>query len=315
MQKNKKIIDTSASVLSYTEPMSYGLMQEYINEFSERYKSFHVTSLGRSVLGKNIPMILLGTGKKTVMYIGTHHGMEWITAALLLKFANEYCALLEANGRVGHTSVSYLNATRTICLVPMLNPDGAEYQINGTSEENPLYNRAIAMNGASRDFSAWQANARGVDLNHNYDAGFEIYKRTEDAAQRIGGAPSKWCGEYAESEPESGALANYVRFNEDIEMFISFHSQGEEIYFGDGYSPSDENKRIGQILSVMSGYKLCSAEGSAAYGGFTDWVVKEIGKPCYTVECGKGENPLPISDLFGIYCKLRRMLFEAPMII
>lgn len=303
------------AIVPYNEPMSYETMLEYINLFADRYRSFHVTYLGHSLLGKSIPLITLGKGKKTVLYIGAHHGMEWITTALLLKFANEYCELLEANGHIGHTSVSYLNSSRTICIIPMLNPDGVNYQIKGIEKDNPLSERLIKMNGNSLDFSSWQANGRGVDLNHNYDAGFKEYKNSAEAQKRSGGAPTKWCGEEPESEPESGLIANFARFNEDIKLFISFHSQGEEIYYGDRFDPAPENFRAGQILSRLSGYKLCRTDGSAAFGGFTDWVVRELKKLSFTVECGKGKNPLPIDNLFGIYCKLRRMLFEAPMII
>lgn len=308
-------INTEYAIIPHNAPMTYERMMEYINIFSERYRCFHVTYLGQSMLGKNIPLITLGKGKKSVLYIGSHHGMEWITTALLLKFANEYCEMFEANGHVGHTSVSYLNSSRSICIIPMLNPDGVNYQLEGIRDNNPLRDRLIKMNGGSEDFSRWQANARGVDLNHNYDAGFADYLKSGEARSLSGGAPSKWCGEMPESEPESGLLANYARFSDDIGLYISFHSQGEEIYYGDRYDPPKENLRAGQMLARMSGYKLCETGGSASFGGFTDWVVRELRKPCFTVECGRGENPLPIDSLFEIYCRLRRMLFEAPMII
>lgn len=308
-------LDTKSTIIPYNAPMSYERMLEYINIFAERYKCFHVTYLGQSMLGKNIPLITLGMGKKTALYIGAHHGMEWITTALLLKFANEYCELFEENGRIGHTSVSYLNATRSICLIPMLNPDGVNYTLEGVLPDNPLKDRLIKMNGGSEDFSSWQANARGVDLNHNYNADFYEYLHSEKTQVLADGAPTKWCGSSPESEPESGLLANYARFNKDIGLFIAFHSQGEEIYYGDNFAPPHENLRAGRVLSQMSGYKLCKTEGTAASGGFTDWVVKELRRPAYTVECGKGKNPLPLTSLFEIYFKLRRMLFEAPMII
>lgn len=311
----KKEIDITRSVLAYDSPLTYERMLEYIEIFSGRYKAFRVNYLGQSVLGKKIPIITLGKGKKKVLYVGAHHGMEWITTALLLKFANEYCELLESNGYVGHTSVSYLNSSRTIQIIPMLNPDGVNYSIMGVTEKNPLRERVISMNGGSSDLHSWQANARGVDLNHNYNADFEEYKSSEYAKERAGGAPTKWCGEEPESEPESGLLANYVRFCDEIGLFLSFHSQGEEIYYGDKYEPTPEILRTAQAISFLSGYKLCTTEGSAASGGFTDWVVKELRKPCFTIECGKGVNPLPISALFEIYYKLRRMLFEAPMVI
>lgn len=307
--------DRERLLLPYRSPMTYELMLEYISIFSERYPFLSINYLGETVLGKRIPMLSLGKGKKKVLYVGAHHGMEWITASLLLKFINEYCEMLCSNGHIGHTSVSYLNASRTVCIIPMLNPDGVNYHINGVEEDNPLRERVYKMNGRSENFGRWQANARGVDLNHNYDAGFGEYMKLLYERELCGGAPSKWCGEMPESEPESGQLANYIRFDDDISLILSFHSQGEEIYYGDRYDPPAENIRVGQMLARMTGYKLCSTEGSASYGGLTDWVVKELRKPCYTLECGKGENPLPCDALFDIYCKLRRALFEAPMII
>ncbi len=308
-------IENKSAILTYDAPITHRRMLEYINIFAERYKCFKISFLGNSLMNKSIPMITLGKGKKSILYIGAHHGMEWITTALLLKFANEYCELFEANGHIGHTSISYLNSTRSIIIIPMLNPDGVDYQINGVSKSNPLYERLIKMNGENEDFSLWQANGRGVDLNHNYNADFYEYLRSEEAQKLSNGAPTKWCGVSPESEPESGLVANFCRFNDDIEMFISFHSQGEEIYYGDNFAPPKENIRIGKMLERLSGYKLMETEGSASSGGFTDWIVKELRKPAYTVECGKGKNPLPISALFETYFKLRRMLFEAPMII
>lgn len=311
----ERAIETKNTILPYDAPLTHRRMLEYINIFAERYKCFHVSFLGNSLMNKSIPIITLGKGKKRALYIGAHHGMEWITTALLLKFANEYCELFEANGHIGHTSVSYLNSTRSIMIIPMLNPDGVDYQINGIGESNPLRERLIKMNGENEDFSRWQANGRGVDLNHNYDAGFYEYLRCDETQALSGGAPTKWCGNSPESEPESGLVANFCRFNDDIGLFISFHSQGEEIYYGDKFDPPSENIRIGKMLERMSGYRLMETEGSAASGGFTDWAVKELRRPAYTIECGKGENPLPISSLFEIYFKLRRMLFEAPMVI
>ena len=308
-------IDIKSPILKYDAPLTYERMIEYLNIFSERYKNFHVTYLGQSILGKSIPMITLGIGKKTALYVGAHHGMEWITSALLLRFANEYCELLEANGHIGHTSVSYLNSSRSICIIPMLNPDGVNYQIEGIKDDNPLCERVKKINGGSDDMSVWQANARGVDLNHNYNAGFYEYKESKEVQMISGGAPTKWCGEAPESEPESGLLANYVRFNSDIGICVSFHSQGEEIYYADAFDPPEANIRLGKILEGMTGYKLTKTSGSAQSGGFTDWVVSELKKPAYTFECGKGKNPLPIKSLFEIYFKLRRMLFETPMLI
>ena len=99
--------------------------------------------------------------------------MEWITAAILVRFLWEAADAAVHNTRIGHLYYQSIFDTHTIFVIPMLNPDGVEYQIHGIEDGNPLFDRVLQMNGGSRDFSHWQANARGIDLNHNYDAGFE----------------------------------------------------------------------------------------------------------------------------------------------
>mgnify|MGYP001540708298 CR=1 FL=1 len=61
----------------------------------------------------------------------------------------------------------------------MLNPDGVDLHIGGMWEHFPLRERVLIMNGGSSDFESWQSNARGVDLNHNYNALFKEYKTLE----------------------------------------------------------------------------------------------------------------------------------------
>ena len=306
-------INKEKSILDYKLPMDYALMMEYINEFSERYSFMSVSSIGESIMGRSIPIITLGEGNKSLLYVGAHHGMEWITTVLLLRFINEYCELMKKNSRIYTYTLSYLFSTKTIYIIPMLNPDGVDYQINGVKEDNVLYERLLCMNGNSDDFSHWQANARGVDLNHNYNSGFIEYKKLEaDMGIGANGAPTIFSGNMPESEPEVASLCNFLRFNENIKMILTFHSQGEEIYYTSGEKTAPRSKTIAGALSRMSGYLLSKPEGMAAYGGLTDWCIDELNRPSFTIECGKGENPLPLKDYFKIYTHIREMLFMAP---
>ena len=72
---------------------------------------------------------------------------------------------------------------------------------------------------------------------------------------------------------------------------------------------------MAKALSRLCGYALAKPEGLAAYGGLTDWCIRSLGLPSFTVECGKGENPLPAEQYFCIYASLRQMLFEAPLLL
>ena len=62
----------------------------------------------------------------------------------------------------------------------------------------------------------------------------------------------------------------------------------------------------------MTGYELKNPVGLAAFGGLTDWCIEALDLPSFTVECGRGENPLPAETRPLIYEKLRRALFAFP---
>lgn len=299
-------------ILNYTAPLDPKELERIVTLFSERYPFLAVSSLGKSILGNTIPNITLGNGNKHLLYVGAHHGMEWITSVLLLRFVNEVCEFYQSQKTVYRRSIPLLWEEYCIHVIPMLNPDGVDYQINGVSSENPLKSRVIGMNGGSEDFSQWQANARGVDLNHNYDAGFDIYKNMEAENEIPCGAPTRYSGQEPESEPEVRALCNYIRFLGEIKLVLSLHTQGEEIYYRSGGKSLPNAYRSALKVSGLCGYRLADAEGLASHGGLTDWCIRRQEIPALTVECGRGSNPLPLSGYFRIYAQLREVLFSLP---
>ncbi|MBQ7293010.1 MAG: M14 family metallocarboxypeptidase [Clostridia bacterium] len=305
---NKKIIELDS-------PIDYQKLTCVINDFFEKYNFISIGYLGKSILGRDIPIIKLGDGKSKVIYISAHHGSEWITTGVMLRFINEYCELYKSCGNVEGIRIETLYKNVEINIVPMLNPDGVDLAINGLSNDNVLYERLISMNGGQSDFSHWNANGRGVDLNHNYNFGFSEYKKIESEQGIQNGAPTRFSGEYPESEPETGYLCNYIRFQNDFCGAISLHSQGEEIYYKCGEYIPEKSESIVKYFAGLCGYTLKTAQGMAAYGGFTEWFIREFDRPSFTFECGKGINPLPIKDLSMIYLKLRKILFEAPLIL
>ncbi len=283
-------------------PTCYERMTDFIGKLLERYPALSFGYLGSTVLGRGIPLLTMGDegAARAYLYVGAHHGMEHITSSVLLAFAGEFLSAAERDGAPPYT----------LYVVPSLNCDGVEIEISGVPDGCILKERLLAMNG-SDDFTKWQANARGVDLNHNYDAGFYEYKEVERTLGINGGAPTKYSGNFPESEPEVGALCNFIRFNREIKGCLTLHTQGEEIYFGDS-SRVPCAGALAAAIGEATGYRVCRPEGSALYGGMTDWVTSALGIPSFTVECGKGENPLPSSDLPKIYSRLRRLLFTFP---
>ena len=85
-------------------------------------------------------------------------------------------------------------------------------------------------------------------------------------------------------------------------------SQGEEIYWDFGERTPEKSRLMAQVLAASSGYEMSEPEAIATGGGFKDWFISCFCRPAFTIEIGKGENPLPLSDLPGIHRTLEEML-------
>ena len=296
-------------------------MKEFINKtlpdercrtvFFDKIKEYGIIDffdVGKSILGKKITAYKIGNGKKHVLYVAAHHGSEYISASVLMSFVLFMTDKLTRAGTFWGINTEFLLQKFTFWVIPCLNPDGVELAINGLFD-SLLSDRLLRMNG-SLDFTHWQANARGVDLNHNYDFGFLEYKRLE-LQEGISEGRTRYSGNYPESEPETSALASFIRTLMP-HLVISLHSQGREIYF----SPVNGKtgafaERVGNRLS----YKVAHAEGLSAYGGLSDYTGGVLSIPSLTLEIGKGENPLPFATLPKLSEALCPILYLAPTLL
>ena len=86
------------------------------------------------------------------------------------------------------------------------------------------------------------------------------------------------------------------------------HSQGEVIYWSYNGLESNISKRMAEIMAATSGYALDVPVGLAFGGGFKDWFITKYKRPAFTVEIGKGKNPLPINTAEKIYQDICEML-------
>lgn len=280
---------------------------EYLKKYTEKNPGAETGIVGRSILSKDIDYFRIGDGKRHILAVGAHHAMEYITASALYDFIG---FLTEKSAR-GDTycgvNLGFLLKKFSFWVIPCVNPDGVEIQLSGI-ERSPLYERQIRMNGGSSDFSDWQSNSRGVDLNHNYNCGFFEYKKTIEEKEGIIPGKTRYSGEYPESEPETRSLAGFIRALSPSAV-ISLHTQGEEIY---SMPKSDEVNRVAKRAACAIGYKTAVAEGHAAYSGLVDYTGCVLGIPSFTVELGRGKNPIPISCLPSICDRVRKLLVLLP---
>ncbi|HRU84180.1 MAG TPA: M14 family metallopeptidase [Eubacteriales bacterium] len=302
------VVDTN---IDYT----YDVLQRDVAGLRARYPFLEVGSAGKSSLGRDLTYIRLGTGPNQVFYNGAHHSLEWITSPLLMKFIEEFSRayVLGETMSFGYNPRSIWNAS-SIYIIPMVNPDGVDLVLNGLSPANPNYNNLIRWNNGSADFSAnWQANNNGVDLNHNYNAAWQLSKDAEAAYGVTGPGPTRYSGTAPESEPESRAVADFTRAH-DFRLVIAYHTQGRVIYWDFMDMAPPEARIIAQAFSRASGYALDQTEGIASYAGYKDWFIQDFARPGFTIEVGLGVNPLPISQFDTIYAENLQVLLLGAII-
>lgn len=269
-----------------------------VQHFQKSYENSKVFSLGRSVANRRIYCLGLGTLRRSRLYVGGTHGSEWLTVSALVRFANELAQ---------NTSLSPLLEDYGVMIVPCLNPDGCEIAIMGEKGAHPKEDFIKQISNG--DYEHYNANLNGVDLNHNFNAGFEELKILEIKNGITSPSKKQYGGLFPESEPETHALCTLCNLFEP-QMAFSLHSQGEEIFYSyENYTPK-KSKQMAQRLAKVSGYSLAQQTSLASHGGFKDWFIKEKHRPAFTIEIGKGENPLPINDFEEIYKKLKPLLEE-----
>ncbi|WZL71910.1 M14 family metallopeptidase [Clostridiaceae bacterium 35-E11] len=301
------VVDTN---IDYT----YEIMERDIRGLKARYPFLEVGVAGQSVLGKNLYYIKLGNGPNQVFYNGAHHALEWITSPVLMKFIENFSKAYVAETNIRGYDVRDIWDQSTIYIMPMVNPDGVNLVLNGLQRDNPFYDELIAWNNGSTDFSRnWQANIRGVDLNHNYDALWELSKAAEPEYGVFGPGPTRFSGPYPESEPESKAVADFTR-SHNFRLVLAYHSQGEVIYWNFENLAPPVARRIGELFAQVSGYTLEEIYGIGSYAGYKDWFIDKYRRPGYTIEVGKGRNPLPISQFDKIYNDNEELLLLAALV-
>ena len=290
---------------------THRILSRNLEGLKARYPFLRIGSIGSSVLGKSLYSLRLGTGPNRVFYSAAHHALEWINAPVLMKFAEDYLAAYAFGRQIAGYDARALWSAASIFLVPMVNPDGVDLVLNGLQRNNPYYSRLIRWNSGSADFSPdWQANVRGVDLNHNYDAAWQQSKQAEAELGIKGPGPTRYSGPYPVSEPETRAMVRFTR-SHNFRLVMAYHTQGRVIYWNFMDLAPAEAETVGMELARISGYQLDQATGVASYAGYKDWFIQDFRRPGYTVETGEGSNPLPIAQFDRIYGENVGMLLYA----
>lgn len=280
-------------------------LRKIMDKLCQKYPILQQFTIGKSCAGRDINAIKINSSNECVLFASAFHGSEHITSNILLMFLDEFTYAYTHNRSLAGINVRKALGDRGIIFIPRVNPDGCEISIHGAlgcgNKAGEIYKICKG------DFTHFNANLRGVDINHNFNAGWQELHQKERKSGILGPAPTRFGGFAPHSEPETMAVVNVCK-NHNIHHALALHSQGEVIYWSYNGYEDKRAKQMAEIMATTSGYALDVPVSLATGGGFKDWFLKEFLRPAFTVEVGKGKNPLPICDAQNIYSDIREML-------
>jgi carboxypeptidase T len=260
---------------------TYSQAEDFLRRLASAHSDItRLRSLGKSVQGREIWAIHFNSSdsalesglsnKPGVAIMGAHHAREHLSTEVPLLLA-EY--LLENRD---DPRIKRLLETRDIWIVPMVNPDGVEWDISGTQYKWWRKNRTRNHDGSY-----------GVDLNRNYGYLWGGPGASDNPRS------DTYRGKSPFSEPESRAVRDFVLARSNLSVLLSIHTFSELILYPWGHtydSIANQADReafeiMAQTMSRWNGYTpQQSSDLYVTTGDTTDWAYGELGIFAFTFE-------------------------------
>ena len=297
------------------QPVTSKNTEKEIESLLRTYPFMRSERLATTAFGRPISTLVVGNGPRKVLYGAAFHANEWITTLILLTFARQLGEAIVSGGEIAGRNARQLKEKVTIYMVPLVNPDGVDLVTGATPPASPEYALATALseNYPNIPFpDGWKANLLGVDLNLQFPAGWAQAREIKFMQGFTRPGPRDYVGRAPLDQVESRVMEGYTQVI-DPALVLAFHSQGEEIYwqFEDIFVPGA--RELGQRLAQVSGYTLADTPYASSFAGYKDWFIKMYRRPGYTIEVGRGENPLPLEQFPEIYRANLPLLVEAAL--
>lgn len=272
--------------------ISYEEMSYHLRVFSLLYPQWtKLEEIGKSVEGRPLYALHVGTGNKQLLLDGAIHAREHMTTNVLLEMIDEYSKSYVEGSQYGTYNTRELLGQVTLTFIPMLNPDGVKLVQDGYAAiENGDFVRKINGSASSK---RWKANARGVDLNRNFEVGnWQAFNApTKPAFKNAKGSKPF-------SEPEAVALRDFMR-KQNFGAYLSYHSSGQIIFYHYNQTGAQHTRDLAFAKKVAkaTGYPLISPKKNMKTAASQDWFIAEFKKPALTIEISSavGETVVPLS--------------------
>ena len=286
---DNSIVNTKHQIYTYTE------MENDIYLLQAKYEEYvHVNILGTTD-DRNIYEVVLGNpnAEKCIMFQATVHAREYMCSQLVMKQI-EYYLNNYANTYKGESIHDILDKV-CIHIIPMANPDGvtlAQKGIRGIRSK-ALRKKLKKMPGISNP-SNWKANARGVDLNRQFDYKFVKHKSLKKNARY-----ADYGGPRPASERESKALLYVVDTYKPMAV-VNYHAMGNVIFhnYKADKATAKKTKKLTAKIKKITGYDYI---GTSLGPGFANYLNRKRHIPSTTVEIGMYTTPVPISQFNTVW--------------
>ena len=125
------------AIVNTTAPITSESCDRMIRELVSAYPFCRTELLGSTAFQRPLRTLVIGNGPRKVIYTAAHHANEWITALVLLKYAENLAQALESGGEIYGRPAKEITDAATIYMIPMVNPDGVDL-VTGAIRQNDI---------------------------------------------------------------------------------------------------------------------------------------------------------------------------------
>ncbi len=278
---------------------------------------FHYETIGKSYDNRSIFEIKIGNvnSNNKVFVQATVHAREYNNSMLVMKQVEALCENYYSGTYRGRY---YSELLQNCCLyiVPMANPDGVSISIHGAGSirNKTLRTKLVKMckkygKGKRSYYTQWKANARGVDLNRNWDCNWKKKLKPNYTCSEGYKGPRVF------SERETKILKREVERLKP-KTVVSYHSTGSIIYWDFIQSGSFQRKcsDLFKTAKSLTGYRSAGNPSSHGFKTswlspcFGDWVANSKKIPTLTIETGRVRCPIAAKHFPKIWKENRHIL-------